>query len=129
MTGYFYTITSNLGNTVSKPRVYSRKDTYYERPFMERQVYQEEQLENGNTLLTMNVVGLDLEDIEITNEQCDYDGYVSILVSGETDGWKIHYPLIMKPYKTITPTFKNGLLKLEIEWETPKYTGEIKVLK
>jgi hypothetical protein len=80
-------------------------------------------MENGNTKLFINAMGISAKDIEFSIEKAK-DGY-NILVSGKTTvetlgDYSINYVFFSEDeIAKISPTLLNGILTLEIEWKKP----------
>ena len=110
-----------------------RSKYWFDRSFKEREGYQCVVLENGNGQLVANVLGINPEDIQITVETAENPGRQILKISGKSEvldhNFEVNYVFIVKPVKVITPTIKNGLLVIELEWEKPAVPSvEIKKL-
>lgn len=115
-------MTYPFSNTSALNEVLNSK-YWYSRPFQEKNGYEYKELDNGNFQIAMNVLGINPEDIEITVAGTDYPNRQILNIVGESEildhKFQVNFRFIVKKMKTVTPTFKNGLLIVEIEWEKP----------
>ena len=96
----------------------------YHRNFDEVSAYRAFQLENGNTKVFINALGVSAKDIDVKVNKVR-DGYM-VLVSGETEietlgKYSVNYNFFVESeIEEIDPiTVKDGILTLEIKWKNP----------
>lgn len=100
---------------------FDRSSYFFSRPMLERDGYTAKTTSEGNILLTINALGIDYGDIDVKVEEVG--GNHCLVVKGESRIGEEKYSLntkftVFKQVESIDTEYKNGLLFIEVKFET-----------
>ena len=103
----------------------------YRRPFSEFDSFKAFRLENGNTQVFVNALGVKSEDVKVSVQELE-SGQL-LVVEGESEienlgSTSFYYSWPIKSVNKIRKHFENGILVLEIEYKKP-VASEVEIVE
>lgn len=96
----------------------------FSRPWYERQGWYAIE-KDEKTYILLNVLGVSEKDIDVTVDVSEQSGKHILSVKGKTHNdlidkdFSVQMKWITNPIKEVVKSFENGIMTLEIEYETP----------
>lgn len=125
-----YYVTYSNGSFVPYSQFPMLKKQYH-RPFSEFDAYKVFRMENGNTQVFINALGVKPEDVNVSVEEIE-SGQL-LIVEGKSEienlgNSSFYYSWPIKSVEKIRKRFENGILVLEIEYKKP-VKSEVKIVE